>query len=288
MKTKGKIILYLSIVMFILSLSTVLFAEGFKDVRGVKLNDGTVIYGKVIESNVFKIIIEKKDGKIVPVKFDDVSYFLKDEDAESYQKVEKSAYPVQGDIKQEQSVSPAQNEIKQEAATSPIRGGGFYVGVGGNYAFENLDDVGDVDIDAVWGINARAGYQFNKLFSVEFVYDYLDKFSADDVDAGVQIMTFIIAGKISPNIGSEIVRPYITAGAGLMHGEIDSIFYIDGFEPIKESRSDDNFCAKIGAGIDFYATKNISIDIEGSYVMGFDTMDWIKYVNLNLGVAYHF
>lgn len=301
MKIKGKIILYLSIVVFVLSLSTVLFAEGYKDVKGVKLNDGTVIYGRVIETNVYKVIIEQKDGKIVPLKFDDVSYFLKDEDAESYQRVEKSAYPVQGDIKQAQSVSPAQNEIKQEASASPVRGGGFYVGVGGNYAFENFDIDNDIDvnIDNSWGVNARVGYQFNRLFSVEFVYDYLAEFSGSKTisdmgdtikyEAEVELMTFMIAGKFSPNIGSEIVRPYITVGAGIMHGSSDETVSVTGWYPdLSVSTTDDGPCAKIGVGIDFSATKNVSIGIEGSYVMGFDTMDNIRYVNLNLGVAYHF
>jgi len=76
MKTTAKCVLYLAIVMFVLSLSTVLFAKDLKDLRGVQLLDGTVIHGKVIESNINQVVIEKKDGNRVSVKFDNVSNFI--------------------------------------------------------------------------------------------------------------------------------------------------------------------------------------------------------------------
>lgn len=76
MKTTARIILYFLIVMFVLSLCSVLFALGLEDLKGVQLLDGTVIHGKVIESNINQVIIEKKDGNRVSVKFDDVSNFI--------------------------------------------------------------------------------------------------------------------------------------------------------------------------------------------------------------------
>jgi opacity protein-like surface antigen len=135
------------------------------------------------------------------------------------------------------------------------------------------------------------------LFSAEFVYDYFTDFSWSQTtrisgvpvtfDEKVKIMTFMIVGKLSPDIGSEVVRPYITAGAGMMKGDVDATVSVAGYR-WAGSDYDNDACAKIGAGVDFYATKNISIGIEGSYVMGFGNMDIIKYANLNLGVAYHF
>ena len=184
---------------------------------------------------------------------------------------------------------------------------GLYIGVGGNYAFQNFDtsDLNNdlrpyglnVDFDNSYGFNAKVGYHFNKLFSAEFVYDYFLDFSWSQttrisgvpvtVDAKLSLMTFMIAGKLSPDIGSKVVRPYITAGAGMMKGEIDVSASSGGFT---EARSDSETgpCAKLGVGVDFYATTNISIGIEGSYVMGFSNMDNMKYTNLSLGVAYHF
>ena len=66
--------------MSLLSYSSVAFALSIEDWRGVKLSDGRDIYGKVIKASVYEVIIDKSDGKRVSVKFDDVSYFLKDED----------------------------------------------------------------------------------------------------------------------------------------------------------------------------------------------------------------
>lgn len=184
---------------------------------------------------------------------------------------------------------------------------GFYIGIGGNYAFEDFDtsDVNDalsplglhVDVDNSPGFNAKVGYHFNKLFSAEFVYDYFSDFSSSDttiisgvpvkLDVECEIMTFMIAGKLLPDIGSEVVRPFITAGAGMMQGKVDAKVSALGLsESISDSESD--FCGKLGVGVDFYATKNISIGTEVSYIMGFGDMDNMKYTNFNVGVSYHF
>jgi len=184
---------------------------------------------------------------------------------------------------------------------------GLYVGIGGNYAIQNFDtdEVNQelspyglhMNFDDSPGFSARVGYSFSKLFSAELVYDYFSDFSWNQttiisgtpvtVKMETEIMTFMIAGKLSPNVGSETVRPYITAGAGMMRGKLDLTGTAAGFTA-SASESESDACGKIGVGIDFYATKNISVGFEGSYVMGFGDMDNIRYTNLNLGVAYHF
>lgn len=84
----------LAITMFVLSLSSFALALDLKDLKGVQLNDGTLIQGKVIESNVYQVIIEKMDGNRVSVKFDDVSHFLKEEQAGVTARQEKFVSPV--------------------------------------------------------------------------------------------------------------------------------------------------------------------------------------------------
>lgn len=186
---------------------------------------------------------------------------------------------------------------------------GFYIGIGGNYALEDFDrskandDLAlfrvDLDFDNSPGFKAKVGYHFSKLFSAEFAYDYFSDFSWSETSgiigapvkfkAEMEIMTFMISGKLSPDIGSVVVRPFITAGVGLMQGKLDlrasapSIGYSDSV-----SDSDSDLCAKLGVGVDFYVTKNISIDTEVSYVAGFHDMDNFRYYNYNLGVSYHF
>ena len=182
---------------------------------------------------------------------------------------------------------------------------GLYIGVGGSYALQNFDtsdlnkDLRPSGLTASFsnsaGVNAKVGYHFSKLFSAEFVYDYFKDFSWSQTtrisgvpvtaDAKVNLMTFIIAGKLSPDIGSEVMRPYITVGAGMMQVNIDATASVPGYG---SSYFEDGSCAKIGVGIDFYTTKNISIGIEGSYVMVLGSMEKMEYTNFNLGAAYHF
>lgn len=80
MRKKAKTLINLAIIICVLSISSVLFAEGLEDLRGVKLNDGSDIYGKVIKANVNEVILVKNNGKQVTVSFDDVSYFLEEAD----------------------------------------------------------------------------------------------------------------------------------------------------------------------------------------------------------------
>lgn len=183
---------------------------------------------------------------------------------------------------------------------------GPYIGIGGSYAYEDFDvddeDIGaigpDMDFDNTWGINLKAGYHFNKLFSVEFDFDYLPGFECDEsitylgvpisVDAEADITTYMLAAKISPDLGSKITKPFVVVGFGMMHGEIDITASAPGFGSASDSDSETDTCAKLGLGVDFFARKNVSIGVEGNYVWGFGDMDEVRYINLTCGVAYHF
>ena len=57
---------------------------------------------------------------------------------------------------------------------------------------------------------------------------------------------------------------------------------------IASSADETEMCAKVGLGLDVYATKNISFGAEGNYTLGFDNLEDIRYFNFTVGVAYHF
>jgi opacity protein-like surface antigen len=175
---------------------------------------------------------------------------------------------------------------------------GWYMGIGGNYALQNFNTV-NMNYGNSPGFNAKVGYCFSKMFAAEFVYDYFTNFSASNtgkingvpatVDKKAKITTFVIAGKLSPDVGSEVFRPYITAGLGMMNGDIDTTVSFSGSGLKTEgSGSVRDECAKFGVGVDYFVRKNISVDFEASYVMGFGDNDDVRYTNLHLGVAYHF
>ena len=190
---------------------------------------------------------------------------------------------------------------------------GPYIGIGGSFAYENfgtdeldkkLEPYGlKVDFDNSLGVNAKVGYHFNRWLAFEFNFDYLPNFEWDGsttylgipikVSADVDITTYMLAGKLSPDIGSATVRPFIAGGFGWMHGEVEARASAMGTSA-STSDSETAPCAKIGLGIALFASKNVSVEIEGSYVWSFgndeirDINYEIRYMNLTLGVAYHF
>lgn len=89
-----------------------------ENIKGVKFKDGSIIYGRVIEMNVYDIRIETKDGKIISRKFDDVVKLIKDTGVAVVTKQEIKQAPVAEKIIQteEQKIQPAQErpEIARE------------------------------------------------------------------------------------------------------------------------------------------------------------------------------
>jgi opacity protein-like surface antigen len=197
----------------------------------------------------------------------------------------------------------------------------WYMGIGGSWAIENFDTddleddlmgIFDVDFDDGWGINANIGYHINDNFSMAFVYSYLSGFDWDEsisataaadgyvvsagasVDVELDVMTFMLEGKYAM---SGNVSPYIVLGAGAMYADLDAKLKAHvGAESLSlsDSETDTQVCGKVGLGVDWWATPEVTVGLEGSYVFGFSDHDFdgakigIRYFNIGLGVAYHF
>ena len=115
------------IVSFILFFYTFSFAQ-IESITGVQFKDGSIIYGRVIQMNVYDIQIETKDGKIISRKFDDVINFFKDTGVDAKQ-----------EIKQAVQQEPAAEKILQ----TEIRGARFKDGsvIYGTIIEMNIDKV---------------------------------------------------------------------------------------------------------------------------------------------------
>ena len=183
----------------------------------------------------------------------------------------------------------------------------FYIGIGGSYAFEDFDvdevedalagisSDSDFDFDDTWGFNLKAGYHVNNWLSLEFDFDYLSEFDADedldvlgiavDLDADVDVMTYMAVLKFTCAL--EPLKPFVVIGGGMMDADVDAKASALGVSA-SDSESETDTCAKLGLGVDFFATESISIGLEGNYVWGFGDLDEINYYNLTLGLAYHF
>ncbi len=183
----------------------------------------------------------------------------------------------------------------------------FYIGVGGSYAFEDYDvdeleneleefaSDSDVDFDNTWGVNLKVGYHLKNWLSLEFDFDYLSAFEVDeevdvlgvavDLDADVDVMTYMAVAKFTCVL--EPVKPFVVVGGGIMDTDVDAKVSAIGYSD-SDSESESDTCAKLGLGVDFFATSNVSIGLEGSYVRGFGDLDEVRYFNVTLGLGYHF
>ena len=202
------------------------------------------------------------------------------------------------------------------------KGSGFYIGIGGSYALENMDnddlDTGDIDFDDTQGANIKVGYHFNNMFSVELDVNYLPEFEGDaDYDAydiynmgfdlldniETDVTTCMLSAKFSPKLGSSSLRLLILGGVGIMNMDgdykepsqishwYDEYGYIDNVtvdEWDSCSFSETGACAKIGLGLEYFMTEHVSAGLESSYVVGFGDVDGIDYTNFTFSVAYHF
>ena len=182
---------------------------------------------------------------------------------------------------------------------------GMYIGIGGTFAMENfdLDELDslrqygfDPKYDDTWGVNGKIGYKVNPYFSVELVLEYLPDFNYNEtarvsgtpvtIDSDLDVFTAIIAAKFYPFQAK--IKPYLTAGVGIMQASIDTKVSAPGYLSSSVSDDETDPCGKIGLGVDMFINQNISFNLEGAYTAGFSDLDEIQYFTVSAGLAYHF
>ena len=179
------------------------------------------------------------------------------------------------------SVAFSQNVYAQE------KRGPFYVGFGGSYAIELFDfpeEVSgfDTNFDNTWGLEAKAGYVVvEDLFNIELVYDYLNKFSTAELDLEVHTVIFNLKGYIPAYF--EKTGFFVNVGGGWIHGISDGTnSFID---------KEDDFCVRLGAGVEHYFIEDLSASFEGNWTTATDDdigIGDVNFISLTLGLKYHF
>ena len=189
---------------------------------------------------------------------------------------------------------------------APAAETGPYFGIGVTFAKQDFD-TGDIDqalagtglsadFDDTWGLNVRAGYKFNRYIAAELALDYLPNFKwsvATRVggtplsgELTVDVMAWTISAKISP-FDSQKIKPYFVIGGGIMHASADASIAIPGYS-VSSSDDETDLCGKIGLGVDYFVTDQVSLGLEGAYFAGFNDLDNIRFYTVTAGVAYHF
>ena len=176
---------------------------------------------------------------------------------------------------------------------------GAYVGIGASRGLNFFDDAfqdafrsNAVEVNDTWGLNARAGYRFTKWFALEGEYEWLDRFQAGvgtfDI-AEVTTHTVTVNVRFVAPIGR--IQPYFLMGFGGTFFDVhnQSFFGVDTDDAVP--------CGRIGAGFDFYVTRNLLLNLgaEGvlndakvqSHFIG-DSGHGLEYVALQFGLGYRF
>jgi len=178
-----------------------------------------------------------------------------------------------------------------------------YFGVGGSYIAEDVDlasvslygAVYEPDFDDTAGINVKVGGYITEYLSLEMNFDYLFESSWSETryvyytpvtcQMSAEVWTLMLAGKLFVAPGS--LRPFLTAGWGLMRLDLDEKISIPG-AAISSSDNETDMCTKLGVGVDYFIDDNKSLGLEVAYVLGHGDLDEIRYFDYTLGFAYHF
>lgn len=166
----------------------------------------------------------------------------------------------------------------------------YYVGIAGSNQGINFDDnAADWDT-STWGVNAKFGYRLTPAVSFQFDVDWIPNVDGNlksdpSLSGEVEVQTAILSFKgYFPT--SKPVKPFIIAGFGILHYNVDPNELAQSL--IESDDDETDLCLKVGAGIDVFINQSFSIGFEGNYTAGRDKVDAIEYWNLSLGAAYHF
>ena len=183
---------------------------------------------------------------------------------------------------------------------------GWSVGVAGTYAFQVFEDDAEMDyrkelgpdvnlaVDNSFGFNARVGYRCNARLSAEVEVEWLKGFASDLTEAGFAQLANV---DFEPVVGTTNVKayvltgryqPFLLVGAGAMtaHTKVREPVGL-GFTSVR-SESENAFAMRFGGGIDFYATEQVVVSLEGGYVRPLGKLDALDYVSFRWGIQYRF
>ena len=145
--------------------------------------------------------------------------------------------------------------------------------------------------DLNWGMNVRLGYRISPHFAAEAELEWIRRFEIDtrvrfDDDSrkktstDIRFVTSTANGKYYVLTGR--TQPYLVAGAGWGYSTANRVG-----QSTKDR--DDGFVVRGGAGIDWYANRNVALTFETAYVLptgsGIEDLD---YVAVQLGFLLRF
>ncbi|MCG8588858.1 MAG: porin family protein [Proteobacteria bacterium] len=169
---------------------------------------------------------------------------------------------------------------------------GFYLGLAGHYAIDNYEDElqdevdsvvsgVDVSVDGSGGLGVRAGYRVWKRFATELQWEWQEGFdiAANDVDL-ITLEAWALTANSRIYLGTERLQPNVIVGLGVYHAELDG----GGIEDDGET----DLVVRLGGGIDLYATEQIALSFEATYLLPKGDVDDLDTASFGLGVQFRF
>jgi hypothetical protein len=185
----------------------------------------------------------------------------------------------------EDIVVPAPAVVVEDEPVMAVSGGpdyarnGVYVGVAGTYAFQNFQN-GHSDAGDSLGLNARVGYRLHPRVSAELEFEWLEGFSSDDRNTDIEAWALTANAKGYLTTGQ--IQPFLLAGLGVMQADAERSTIVRGASPAEA------FVARLGGGVDVYATENFAISVGADYVLPTNALKDMDYVAVQWGFLYRF
>jgi opacity protein-like surface antigen len=189
------------------------------------------------------------------------------------------------------------------ADDDPYNRPGMYVGVGASRSVNFFDGtLGDAfaplyvlqpsHAGDTWGANARAGYRINKFLAVEAEYEWMKDFTlrAGGIDFG-SLQTQVATANLKVIVPWGQFQPYVLAGAGAIFTTLDKSF------PVQWDIANGVFTSRFGAGLDYWVTENMSLNLGGEVVVnnakvtgppGLSSGRGLDYFSAQFGVGFRF
>lgn len=264
------------VVVSVLLITTLSFAQ-LENARGVRLKDGSVIYGKVVKMVPPEILIETDDGVTIARKFDDVESFIKEGDEDWRAPARRSTALVQKGQGPYMSFNMGIAMPKDSDATDP------------DWIAAGVPMI-TFDADTGFALGAAIGYAFNQYARLEAELAYqkndLDKAGVPgvsiDVSGDVEIFSIMANGYID-FANDTALTPFISAGLGFARVDVSRITTPLAPGVWLNGGRDTVFAYNLGAGVGFAVTEQVTIDFKYRY---FATED-PKIVNTEIDVGSH-
>lgn len=199
--------------------------------------------------------------------------------------------------------APALSQAEEipSSEDNPYARNGFYIGLAGSFgidaaAEEELEKQSGLKlrIGEDIGLHARLGYRFHPRLAAEYQFEWIT-----DVDIDVQAVPFgtgafslerwTNTANVKAYLATDTVQPFLLLGLGVMTVEIDGspVEVMPGiFQRLAVQKTD--FAARFGAGLEVYATEQIVINLDASYVLPAGGLEDFDYVSIGWGFQYRF